>query len=107
MIPPEQRRPYLARQVGPLAVSHVRTLNPMAMVRAAAWSNTMGRLGVHLPLFIVHDVGVLLSAPRGTTGVQLGAREPLVSRLGLSDDARALLRQYASLLETIASTELV
>ena len=63
--------------MGTLALSHVRTLNPMAVVRAAAWSNTMGRLGVHLPLFLIHDVGLLLTAPRGAAGLELGPREPL------------------------------
>jgi len=104
MIAPEKKHSYLARQVGTLALSHVRTQNPMAAVRAAAWANTMGRLGVHLPLFVVHDVGLLMTAPRGAGGVQLGARDALLSAVGLSDEARALLRQYASLLSTIAAS---
>ena len=58
----------------------------MAAVRAAAWANTMGRLGVHLPLFVVHDVGLFLTAPRGAGGVQLGAREPLLGRFGPGDE---------------------
>jgi hypothetical protein len=107
MIAPEKRHSYLARQVGTLALSHVRTQNPMAAVRAAAWSNTMGRLGVHVPLFIVHDIGLLMTAPRGAGGVQLGPRDALLSAVGLPDEARALLRQYASLLSTIAASEVV
>jgi hypothetical protein len=107
MIAPEKKHSYLARQVGTLALSHVRTTNPMAAVRAAAWANTMGRLGVHLPLFVVHDVGLLLTAPRGAGGVQLGPRDALLAAVGLGDEARALLRQYASLLSTIAASEVV
>jgi hypothetical protein len=107
MIPADKRHSYLARQVGTLALSHVRTQNPMAAVRAAAWANTMGRLGVHLPLFIVHDVGLLMTAPRGAGGVQLGPRDPLLSAVGLADETRALLRQYASLLSTIAASDVV
>jgi hypothetical protein len=107
MVPPDKRRSYLARQVGTLALSHVRTQNPMAAVRAAAWANTMGRLGVHLPLFIVHDVGLLLTAPRGAGGVQLGPRDALLAAIALPDDARALLRQYGSLLATIAASDVV
>ena len=107
MIAADKRHSYLARQVGTLALSHVRTHNPMAAVRAAAWANTMGRLGVHLPLFIVHDVGLLMTAPRGAGGVQLGPRDALISAVGLPDEARALLRQYASLLSTIAASEVV
>jgi hypothetical protein len=107
MVPLEKRKSYLARQVGTLALSHVRTTNPMAAVRAAAWANTMGRLGVHLPLFVVHDVGLLLTAPRGAGGVQLGGRDALLSAIGLSDETRALLRQYAALLSTVAASEVV
>src|SRR3954447_15119339 len=107
MIAPDKRHSYLARQVGTLALSHVRTQNPMAAVRAAAWSNIMGRLGVHLPLFVVHDVGLLLTAPRGAAGVQLGPREPLLAAVGLGDETRALLRQYGALLATIAASEVV
>src|SRR5437763_17104781 len=107
MIAADKRHSYLARQVGTLALSHVRTHNPMAAVRAAAWANTMGRLGVHLPLFVVHDVGLLLTAPRGAGGVQLGPREPLLAAVGLGDETRALLRQYGALLATISASEVV
>src|SRR5207302_6848504 len=89
VIAADKRRSYLARQVGTLALAHVRTQNPMAVVRAAAWANRMGRLGVHLPLFLVHDLGILLTAPRGTAGVQVGPNEPILNALGLPADARA------------------
>jgi hypothetical protein len=107
VIPVEKRRSWLARQVGTLVLSHVRTTNPMGMVRAAAWANRMGKLGVHLPLFLVHDLGLLLTSPRGAGGVQLGANEPLLNVVGLGDDTRALLRQYHGLLQTIAASEIV
>ncbi len=107
MIPVEKRRSWLARQVGTLVLSHVKVQNPMAVVRAAAWYNRMARLGVHLPLFLVHDIGLLLTAPRGAGGVTIGADETLLAGSGLPDEARALLRQYQSLLTTISSSELV
>lgn len=107
MIAVDRRHTYLARQVGTLVLSHVRTQNPMAPVRAAAWHNIMGRLGVHLPLFIVHDIGLLLTAPRGAGGLLMGPREPLLQAAPLDDEARALLRQYGALLGTIAQSEVV
>src|SRR6478735_3612190 len=107
MIPPEKRRSWLARQVGTLVLGHVRVQNPMGVVRAAAWSNRMGRLGVHLPLFLVHDVGLLLTVPKGTAGLSILGNETLLAGSGLGDDVRALLRQYAGLLTTIASSEIV
>lgn len=107
MISADKRRSWLARQVGTLVLSHARSHNPMAVVRAAAWANRMGRLGVWLPLFLIHDVGLLLTAPRGAGGVALGAAEPLLNSAGLPDEARALLRQYGALLGTIAASEMV
>jgi hypothetical protein len=107
MIPPDKRRSWLARQVGTLALSHVRVQNPMAAVRAAAWANRMSRLGVNLPLFVVHDLGILLTAARGTAGMTLSANEGLLNATGLPDDARALLRQYSALIQTISASELV
>ncbi len=48
-----------------MALSHVQTDTPMALVRAAAWSNSLSRMGVNLPLFVIHDIGVMLSMSRG------------------------------------------
>jgi hypothetical protein len=107
MIPVEKRRSWLARQVGTLALSHVHTTNPMSIVRAAAWANRLGRLGLHLPLFIVHDVGLLFTAPRGPGGLSLGADEGLLGALTLSPEARALLGQYEALLQTISQSDVV
>ena len=107
MIPLEKRHSWLARQVGTLALSHVQAHNPMAVVRAAAWANSMARFGVHLPLFVVHDLGLLLTAPRGTAGVEIAPRGPLLDELAIPGEARALLRQYEQLLETVAAAELI
>jgi hypothetical protein len=95
---------WFARQVGTLALSHARSDSPMAMVRAAAWANTMGRLGVHLPLFLVHDVGLLLTAAR-RGGVELGPREATLQAIGAGAELRGLCQQYQGLLETLAASE--
>ena len=72
-IPAERRRSYLARQVATMALSHVQIDTPMALVRAAAWCNSLARMGVHLPLFVIHDIGVMLSMTRGAGGYVLRA----------------------------------
>ena len=64
-VPAERRRSWLGRQVGSMALAHVQVPNPMAIVRAASWHNVLHGLGVTLPLFVVHDLGLLLTAPRG------------------------------------------
>ena len=107
MIPVERRRSWLARQVGTLALAHVQTANPMAVVRAAAWHNSVGRFGVHLPLFLIHALGLLLTAPRGPTGVDIAPRHALLDTLGVPAEPRALLKQYEHLLEVTAESEVV
>ena len=107
MIAPEMHQSWLARQAGTLALSHAQTGNPMALVRAAAWANTLGRLGLHLPLFVVHDLGLLLTAPVGAGGVTLGPRSALLDELRIGAEQRAALRQYHALVETIAASEVI
>ncbi len=99
-----RREAWFARQVGTLALSHARSDSPMALVRAAAWANTMGRLGVHLPLFLVHDVGLLLTSGR-RGGVELGPREGSLEAIGAGAELRGLCQQYLALLETLAASD--
>ena len=54
-----------------MVLSHVQTVTPMAIVRASAWANSLSRMGVHLPLFLIHDIGVMLSLSRGAGGYVL------------------------------------
>ncbi len=67
-IPPDMQRSYLGLQVGSLLLSRVSVPNPMGVVRAAAWHNHMLRLGLPLPLFVVHDLGLLMTAGGSVTG---------------------------------------
>lgn len=104
-IPAERRRSYLARQVGTLVLSHVQTDTPMALVRAAAWSNSLSRMGVHLPLFVIHDIGVMLSMSRGAGGFTLRARDAQLARIALPPGQKAQLAEYHKLLENVAGSE--
>jgi hypothetical protein len=106
-IPLEQRRSYLARQVGTLALSHVIVDSPMASVRAASWFNSVSRLGIHLPLFVVHDIGLLFTTPQGPTGAVISERRTSLATIGASQGHRALLSQYQELLEKIADSEVI
>jgi hypothetical protein len=68
--------------LGGLALSAVRPATPMMVVRALRWYRDLGRLGLHMPLFIVHDVGLLYAAPKEQ--LDIGARagaEALLSRV--------------------------
>jgi hypothetical protein len=106
-IPADRRRSHLARQIGTLALAHVRIDNPMAPVRAATWHNVLTRLGVNLPLFVVHDLGLMLTAPRGAGGWALGARKDLLYRIGVPQAVQPFLARYEALLADIARSEVI
>src|SRR5690349_9932589 len=88
-----------------MVLSHVQTDTPMALVRAAAWCNSLARMGVHLPLFLVHDIGVMLSMTRGAGGYALRPRESQLARIQIPAAAKAQLDQYRKLLDNIAGSE--
>ena len=106
-IPQERRRSYLARQVGTLALSQVRVDNPMAAVRAATWHNTCLRVGIYLPLFIVHDLGLLFSAPRGAGGWSIGPHPNVRGRELAPAQVRHVNAGYRELLERVAQSEVI
>lgn len=68
MIPAHLRRSYLARQVGSLHLAQLADATGVAPLRSISWHNAALRLGVALPLFVVHDLGLLFAAPRGAGG---------------------------------------
>ncbi|MEZ4369065.1 MAG: hypothetical protein R2939_22700 [Kofleriaceae bacterium] len=104
-IPEERRRSHVARQVASMVLSCVHVESPMAMIRAAAWHNGLARVGLHLPLFVIHDLGVLLSVPRGSGGVLVRARTGLLERVGAAPAVRARVDAYVHLLEDVAGSE--
>jgi len=106
-IPADKRRSYLARQVGSLVLTHVRIGNPMAVVRAAAWHNVAAGMGVFLPLFLIHDLGVLLTSPRGAGGWSIGPDTEGIARAGLTNEAQRLLGRYRELITTLAASDVL
>jgi len=54
----------LRRQLATLAMSHVHPTGAMEAIAAASWWNMLARLGLRLPLVVVHDFGLLLSRNR-------------------------------------------
>lgn len=53
----------LARQLVTLMLSRVHPRAAGSAVAAIAWRNGLAKLGLSVPLFVVHDLGVLLSRP--------------------------------------------
>jgi hypothetical protein len=99
------------RELGGLVVSRVVADNPMLMVRAAHWHNLLDGLGLGLPFFIVHDIGLLLTQSIGQ-GISLQRRERSLriaaerGSIKLDRDTETLLNLYQGLLTDLARSEL-
>jgi hypothetical protein len=103
LIPRAQNRSDLALQVGTLLLSEVRTGDPMAMVRAAAWSNIMSRVGVRVPLFVTYDLGLLLTKEKDS--ISIGAHRASVGEQ-FDQNVEVARNGYRELLAKVAHSEL-
>tara|TARA_R110002096_G_scaffold292224_2_gene486604 strand:+ start:46633 stop:48102 length:1470 start_codon:yes stop_codon:yes gene_type:complete len=106
-IPAALSHSYLARQVGTLAISHVHVDNPMSHMRAVSWFNSVARLGIYLPLFLVHDMGCLLTSQPGPSGYRIEAPAANLAQIGVNAQVRASLGRYEHLLKKISESEVV
>jgi hypothetical protein len=91
----QSRRASVERQVGSLALSELEGTGPMSLMRAVAWHNVLARLGLAVPLLVVHDVGCLVAGLGRPAPVSQGVGDP---RLG---------EAWRQLLVELADTEVV
>ena len=101
----ELRQSHLGRQLASMALSQVQLDQPMAMVRAAAWCNALVSLGLHLPMFVVYDLGVLLSTPRTAVPLIIRPRLGALGRANPPTAGAAWLERYRTMLSDIAASE--
>lgn len=100
------------RELGSLTFSRVLSDNPMVMVRAAHWHNLLDGLGLGLPYFLVHDIGLLLTQQVGTQ-ITVRPRERSLRAaqergvLRMDAESEKLLDAYRELLTDLARSELV
>jgi hypothetical protein len=98
--------PSVTGPLGSLALSRVRPLASLLALRAVRWQEGLERLGLVLPFFVVHDVGLLFAAPRDQ--LALG---PRVDPARIADAARARtppaprLEAYGGFLAELGETE--
>ncbi len=97
------RDPAVAGPLGGLALSAVRTSSPMLVMRAVRWWRDLARLGVRLPLFVVHDLGLLYAVPREQ--VELGPRPSLAAALAAVPGLAAPLKGYRDMIGEIAQSQ--
>ena len=93
----------LARQLATLVYSRVPPGAAGSALAAAAWWNELLRLGLAPPLFVVHDVGLLLS--RETDRRRFAERRPPTPELDRMQPAP--LARYEQMLAAIAASESV
>lgn len=89
-----------------MAYSQVHIDNTMAVIRAATWHNSASRLGIHLPLFVIHDIGALLTSQPGAGGYEIRPNNAL-TQLQPSESVRILVGKYEALLRRLAESDVV
>ena len=94
--------PAIVGPLGGVLLSEVRAKAPMMVVRAIRWYRDLGRLGLHLPFFLVHDLGLLYAAPDDQ--VERGSRRGSEAANRSAEDAK-LRKFYASLLDELGESE--
>jgi hypothetical protein len=92
--PTDPGEPELGRQLATLVRAQVRPDEAGAEVQAVAWWNGLARLGMDLPLMVVHDLGFLLTRAR--------EREKLAAEPEAPDGP---MTAYHRLLQEVARTE--
>jgi hypothetical protein len=75
----------------------------MMIVRALRWYRDLARLGVHLPLFMVHDLGLLYAAPKEQ--LDLGPRPGADALLAKIPRAPELVQAYRGVVGEVAQSE--
>ncbi|MBC8071505.1 MAG: hypothetical protein IAG13_24470 [Deltaproteobacteria bacterium] len=83
------------RQVGTMALSQLEGTGALALMRAVAWHNSLARLGLSVPLVVVHDLGCLVA----------GLGRPATALRGLGDPE--ICDAWRRLLVELGESELV
>lgn len=89
--------------LGSLAISFIRPENSSLALRAVRWLDGLTKLGLRLPFFVVHDVGLLFSTP--DSHYEINARCDLGALTKGFPDAQRLLSTYEAMLREIGESE--
>ncbi len=95
------RTPAVVGPLGSLALSQIRPAAPTLALRALRWHEGLSRLGIVVPFYLTHDVGMLFASPPEQR--EIGQRVD-VERLGLGAQAAAVA-SYRSILVELADAE--
>src|ERR1700761_2464028 len=98
-----ERDPAIVGPLGGLLLSAVRAGSPMLVVRAVRWWRDLARLGVRLPLFLVHDLGLLYGAPREQ--IEIAPRAGADANLARAPKLPELVATYRSIVREVAQSQ--
>lgn len=98
-----ERDPAVVGPLGGLLLSAVRASSPMLVVRAVRWWRDLARLGVRLPLFVVHDLGLLYGAPREQ--IELAPRAGADAAIARVPKLGDLVKTYRQVVDEIARSQ--
>ena len=101
---PQLASPEARRAIGSLVLSVVRNDNPMVSLRAAQWRNALSKVGVGVPLFAVHDLGLLAVVDPASVPIE---PRPAVARAGLPEDALRALQAWRETIIELGSSEVM
>lgn len=87
------------RDIGSLALSVVRTDNPMVALRAAQWRNALAKVGLAVPFWAAHDIGMI--AVVDTKAIPVGPRPGV----RLSPEHAQALEAWAETIRELADSE--
>ena len=94
--------PEQERELGGLFLSGVQSSNAMQLVRAAQWRNTLARVGLAVPFWAVHDLGLLLVGEPEA----FGARPQLAKTFGANRALASAHETWVATLKEISTTEM-
>jgi hypothetical protein len=83
----------LARQLATLTLGQLEAPGTGTAAAAVAWWNLLARLGLRVPLFVVHDLGLLLTRQAKARELRRGA------------PGSGILERYQQLLQAVAASE--
>ncbi|MCA9594184.1 MAG: hypothetical protein KC776_12760 [Myxococcales bacterium] len=95
--------PSVAGPLGTLALSVVRPHSSTLGLRALRWHRDLERLGVVMPLGIVHDLGLLLASPNEQ--LEVGPRADGKNLLGRAGGDPDLFDAYQQIVAEVAESE--
>src|SRR5262249_38033188 len=90
------------RELGGLLFSGTQVANPMQALRAAEWRNRLSRVGLPVPFWVVHDLGLLFLAPPDRIGPRTALAQAGVPQSVAKAHAGGVAR-----LEEVATPEMI